>query len=300
MDRIKNKPKFDINKLERYSYEKGKIAPNIAKIMFDWPEHANAQDYRSVNELNDILAEVAQDDEVDVVILTGAGKWWSGGASLTTGWEYDYDGIGYDKLDVLDKDPEKYMLGEWAEIENSLRILRMPQIVIGAINGACIGMTVDIATACDMRIASDKAFFALNQVVMGLQCLSGYALFPYIMSVSKAKRLYLKGTRSYPNYVLAPEAKEIGLVDEVVPADQFEARVAEVALDIASIPRQTTRLIKETFNFPIIAKLEESTHRSNLGQVWLRYNSPRFRADHKRSYQVILDKYRGAGRKLSR
>ncbi len=110
MKKIEKKPKFDINKLERYSYEKGKIAKNIAKIMFNWPSHANAQDYRSVNELNDIFDEVGKDDEVDVVILTGVGKWWSSGSAA--GWvgrEFDYDGIGYNKLDILDKDPEKYL-----------------------------------------------------------------------------------------------------------------------------------------------------------------------------------------------
>ncbi len=298
MKKIEKKPRFDINKLERYSFEKGKIAKNVARIMFNWPEYANGQDYRSVNELNDILDEVGKDDEIDVVILTGTGRWWSGGAAIKNpygGWEYDYDGIGYDKLDVLDKDPEKYLLGERAEIENCMRILRMPQIVIGAINGACIGMTTDIAAACDFRIASENAFFGVNQVVLGVQCLSGYALFPPLVGLSQAKRLYLHGPLLFPDYVRAKEAREIGLVDEVVPADKFVERVELVARDIAAIPRQTTRLIKETFNLPLIASLEESSHRSNLGQIWLRGLG--FRESHRRASQILLEKYRGAGRK---
>ncbi|MFC1990744.1 enoyl-CoA hydratase/isomerase family protein [Chloroflexota bacterium] len=297
MSKIKNKPEFNINKLERHSYEKGKIGKNIAKIMFDWPAAANSQDYRAVNELNDILEVVSNDDEVDVVILTGAGKWFSSGAYLR-GWEYDYDGVFHDKLDILDKDPEKYMMGERAEVENNLRILRMPQIVIAAINGACIGMVNDIAAACDTRIASEKAFFGLVQIAQGLQSLNGYALFPPIMGLSKAKRFYLKGSLSYPDYMGAKEAKEMGLVDEVLPADQFEDRVNELTRDIASIPRQTTRLIKETFNLPIIASLEESSQRSNLGQVWIRQNNPRFRADHKRAFQTVLDRHKTASQKF--
>ncbi|MEX2425320.1 MAG: enoyl-CoA hydratase-related protein [Thermomicrobiaceae bacterium] len=188
----------------------------IATVTIDRPDALNAFTTELILEMHERINELSDDSSVRVVILTGAGeKAFIAGADIQEMSEKDHDGAvafsrrGHKLCDAIES---------------------MPQPVIAAINGFALGGGCEIAMACDIRIAADSAQLGQPEVGLGIPpAWGGTQRMPRIVGVGRAKELIFSG-----RHIGAEEAKEIGLVNAVYPADQVmpEARkLAQVFLE---------------------------------------------------------------------
>jgi enoyl-CoA hydratase/carnithine racemase len=185
----------------------------IARIELDRPEVLNAADEAWVEELDRAAARAALEDGVRVVIVSGRGRSFSSGIDLTA---LEQGRIGRD-----------WFIG-W---ERALRRFEtMDRLVVAAVHGYCIGGGLQVALACDLRIARDDAILGLPAVKECLIPGLGTYRLPRFIGMGRAKRMVLTGET-----IGAEEALRIGLVDQVVPADRFEGAVERLAADLTRV-----------------------------------------------------------------
>jgi enoyl-CoA hydratase len=188
---------------------------NIFVITIDRPKLLNALNAKTVEEIGQAFAEVREDAEIRCVILTGAGdKAFVAGADIN-------------ELAKMTPIVGKFVSEQGQTV--FLQIERFPKPVIAAINGFALGGGCELALACHMRIASEKAQLGLPEVSLGI--IPGYGgtqRMVRLLGKGKAFELICSGER-----VGAVEAERIGLVNKVVPADQLMAAAEELAKKIA-------------------------------------------------------------------
>ncbi len=187
----------------------------IGYVTMNRPKALNALNTEVVAELDDLFTAIELDEEVKIVIITGAGRAFIGGADIA------YMGA----LDGL-KGREFVMQGQ--AVMDKIENLSKP--VIAAINGFSLGGGNELAMACDIRIASEAAKFSQPEVNLGI--IPGYGgtqRLPRLVGKGIAKKLILTA-----EFIGAEEAFKIGLVDEVVAADDLMARAEEMAKTIMS------------------------------------------------------------------
>lgn len=185
----------------------------IGYVTMNRPKALNALNTEVVAELDDLFTKIEADDEVKVAIITGAGRAFIGGADIA------YMGA----LDGL-KGREFVMQGQ--AVMDKIENLSKP--VIAAINGFSLGGGNELAMSCDIRIASEAAKFGQPEVNLGI--IPGYGgtqRLPRLVGKGVAKKLILTGAM-----IGAEEAMKIGLVDEVVPAEELMTKVEEMAKTI--------------------------------------------------------------------
>lgn len=160
------------------------------------------------------VAKVASDDEVRVLVLTGAGKHFMAGGDI----EY---------FKTLNRSrAERYVLGI-QKMQDDLSTL--PQPVIAALNGTALGGGCELAMACDIRIAEEHVLLGQPEVTLGLiPGAGGTQALPRLVALGKAKRMLFTGER-----ITAADAEAIGLVDEVVPSGLALERALELGETIA-------------------------------------------------------------------
>ncbi len=160
--------------------------------------------------LSQRLDQCSQDEEVRAVILRGAGeRAFSAGVDL------------HQMKDLDPLDAETFI----RSLHRATRqLLRGPLPVVAAIQGPCLGGALELALACDIRLAAEDAIFGLPEVRVGLPSVIEASLLPPTVGLGRARRLILTGET-----IDAEEALRIGLVDRVVPDRQLQ----EVALDTA-------------------------------------------------------------------
>jgi len=202
-------------------------ADGIATITLNAPDKLNALTVGMRRSLPLAAAEIAGDDDVRVVIVTGAGRGFCSGADLgITGAEP----TRYQRLEVLGT-------SYGAEV-----FLRLDKPVIAAINGVCAGGGLALSLSMDIRIAADTARFSAIFVRRGLvpDCAIAYWL-PKAIGIAKAMELMLTG-----DIISAAEAERLGIVSRVVPPDELMSVARELAAKIARnppIPVELTRRI---------------------------------------------------------
>ena len=188
---------------------------NIFVITIDRPKVLNALNAKTVEEIGKAFAEVRDDESIRCVILTGAGeKAFVAGADIN-------------ELAKMTPIVGKFVSEQGQTV--FLQIERFPKPVIAAINGFALGGGCELALACHMRIASDKAQLGLPEVSLGI--IPGYGgtqRMVRLLGKGKAFELICSGDR-----VGAVEAERIGLVNKVVPADQLMSTAEELAKKIA-------------------------------------------------------------------
>lgn len=161
------------------------------------------------------IAEVAADDSLRALVITGAGKHFMAGGDITF----------FPEMDRVSA--ERYVLGI-QKMQDDLATLRIP--VIAALNGTTLGGGCELAMACDIRIADERAKFGQPEVKLGLiPGAGGTQMLPRLVPIGIAKRLLFTG-----EIIDAAEAHRIGLVDEVVPNGTTLERALEVAHLIAA------------------------------------------------------------------
>ncbi|RJP17707.1 MAG: crotonase [Deltaproteobacteria bacterium] len=206
------------------------ISERIATITFNRPKSLNALNPATVRELKAALEEVSAREDVGVVLLTGAGeKAFIAGADIG-------EMRNFTSLEALDF----AMLGQGV-LEF---IERMPQPVIGVVNGFALGGGCEVAMACDMLLAADTARFGQPEVGLGI--IPGYGgtqRLPRLVGRNVAKELTLCG-----DMISAQRAYEIGLVNRVVPASELMGAARDVARKILSRGPVAVRMAKSAMN----------------------------------------------------
>jgi len=185
--------------------------------------------------IDDIVATaqwVNQCDDVSVLVITGAGSAFSAGGNIRDMAERGGDFAG----DVAEC-AERYRSGI-QRIPLALQAVEVP--VIAAVNGAAIGAGFDLANMADIRIASEKAKFGETFLNLGIIPGDGGAwLMQRLIGYQRAFELTMTG-----RVIDADEAKELGIVMSVVPADQLMPEAMTLATRMASQPPKATRLTK--------------------------------------------------------
>ena len=199
----------------------------IAIITLNSPDKLNAISLKMKESLFAATDEVDKDDSIKVVILTGAGRGFCAGHDISemaagTAKESSL----YDRLNTTNNEASFYKLNK---------------PVIAAINGACVGAGLALALSCDIRIASDKAKIGSAYVKLGAAPGLGMTYWlPKIIGPAAALEFLFTG-----KVVLGLEAKEMGLVNQVVPAEELMKVSMEMAAQIAQYPTLGVALTKK-------------------------------------------------------
>ena len=226
--------------------------PAIGVITLNRPERLNAVDPLMRLELDALCNEIARNAVIKVVILTGEGRGFCAGGDLTS--EGEVLGVFEGSMGITGpyKEMAEYFFNDLRHkiLQSAMRKLEdLPQVTIAAINGAAVGVGLEMATLCDMRIASDRARFGEVAVAAGFVPESGGARnLPKLVGIGRAMRLILTG-----EIIDAREAARIGLIDELVAHDKLMQTVFTLAGKIAANPylsvRQAKRLVKMYWNW---------------------------------------------------
>lgn len=203
---------------------------SIGKLTINRPDVRNALNRQTLREIENAIEELGNDPAIRVIVITGSGdRAFCAGA---------------DVLEMKDASPldtvEDCQLGKRV----FARIEALGKPVIAQVNGYALGGGCELAMACDIRIASDKARFGQPEINLGL--IPGYAgtqRLPRLVGKAKAKELIFTGDLIYAN-----EAKELGLVNKVVPPDQLESTVMELATKLASKAPVALKLAKTSID----------------------------------------------------
>ncbi|MCX4096814.1 enoyl-CoA hydratase/isomerase family protein [Nocardia sp. alder85J] len=199
----------------------------IARITLARPDRRNALGVGDFADLHRALAEIAASAEDRAVILTGSGRAFCAGADLS---------------DVV---PDAATAAIMRPINEAVRALhRLPQPCIAAVNGPAVGAGMSLALGCDLVIAADTASFAQIFVKRALSPDTGSSwLLPRLVGLHTAKRLALLG-----DLITAEQARDLGLVTEIVPADTLLDTAADYARRLAAGPPIALALTKQLLN----------------------------------------------------
>jgi len=202
-------------------------APHVRQVTLSDEPRRNALSSAMMEAIATTVEDLDADPDVHVVVLTGAGSAFCSGGDL----------------DSFDANPDA------ARTRDHMRrgIQRLPRVfnfidtpIVAMINGPAIGAGLDLALACDIRIASEKASFSAAFIKMGLVAADGGAyLLPRLVGPERALELLLTARR-----IDSTEALEIGMVSRVVGADDLVATTIELASQIAAQSPVAASLIK--------------------------------------------------------
>jgi len=206
------------------------IQDTIALITFNRPKALNALNGALIDELSDALDTVAGNEDIKVLILTGAGdKSFVAGADIS-------------ELATFNSLQAKLFSEKGQTAIFKLEELSIP--VIAAVNGFALGGGSEIALACDFIYASDNAKFGLPEITLGIiPGFGGTQRLPRLIGQNAAKELIFTG-----NMISAAEAKTLGLVNRVCSQEELMAQVQKTAQTIASRGRVSLRAAKQAVN----------------------------------------------------
>jgi enoyl-CoA hydratase len=203
---------------------------SIGILTINRPEKLNALSNVLISELSALLADIEKDDELGVLILTGAGdKAFVAGADIG---------------ELVERDAR---LGRKVSRERQdvfFRIENLPVPTIAAVNGYALGGGLELALACSIRFCSEKAQFGAPEVKLGIiPGDGGTQRLPRLIGKGRAMEMILTG-----DFIGAEEAFRIGLVNRVVPHENLLEKTMELAEKIASRPPLAVKYAKEAVN----------------------------------------------------
>ena len=198
-----------------YNYLRTEINNGIATVTISRPEAMNALNNQVLNELYDAFLELANDVSVHVIVLTGEGKAFVAGADIAAMYQ-------------MTPMEGRSLIANGHRVMNLLEFIEKP--IIAAINGFALGGGCELAMACDIRIASERAKFGQPEVGLGIiPGFGGTKRLPGLVGKGMAKMLIMTG-----EIIDAQEALRIRLIEKVVPADQLMDTVMTLAKTIAA------------------------------------------------------------------
>ncbi len=223
--RVGQQPELETMRLE--------VDGDVGTLTLDRPDELNAMSPTMIGELAIVSAHLADRTPIRALVITGSGRAFSAGGDVT----WFRRGL---------EDPEADLV---ASVRRGADVLhqaivdfkRIPYPVIAAVNGPAAGAGFSLALMCDIRVASEAAFFACAYGRIGASPDGGMTYFlPRVIGPSKAAELMLED----PN-LTATDALERGLVSSVVPADELLAVATEKALELAAKSPHYVRMVKK-------------------------------------------------------
>jgi len=216
------------------------IKGEVATIMLNKPERLNALDNEMWHGIGEACEVVDAAPDVRVAVLMGAGGCFCAGLDVKAGSKLS--------ASLDDKSPaqalariREHLAGHQASF-SAVESLRVP--VIGAIQRACMGAGLELALCCDVRLAAEGTLFSIPEVQLGLvPDMGGTQRLPRTVGIGKAKELIYSARRFD-----AAEALRIGLVSAVYPVGDLQARVAELAAEIAANAPLAVQAAKRAIN----------------------------------------------------
>ena len=218
---------------------------SIAVVRLNRPGRLNALNRQLQDELGEAFAAAEAAPEVRVLILTGAGRAFSVGADI-------------EELETTAEGAARQLQASLACLSSPER-LRKP--VIAAVNGYALGGGFELALACDIVVASDRAVFSVPEPTLGV--VPGFAMqrLPRLVGVMRAREILLTARR-----LSAQEAREYGLVSRVAPHDELMEQARSVAMGMTELAPLALELLKATINRNLLASDLVFAERAN---AWL-------------------------------
>jgi len=216
------------------------IKDRLGIIKMNRPDAMNALNNQTLQELNEAITYLGQSDQVKVIIVTGEGKAFVAGADIA-------------EMKDMSGDEARAFSQKGQKVFDLIAKLEKP--VIAAVNGFALGGGCELALACDIRIASDKAKLGQPEVNLGvIPGFAGTQRLSRLVGTAKAKELIFTG-----DMVDAQTAYSIGLVNQVVPLDQLINVCMDLANKIASKGPTAVKSAKKLINHAIEARLDEGS-----------------------------------------
>lgn len=227
------------------------VRDRVAVLTFNRPERMNTITRPMLEELSARLLEADDDKGVRAIVITGNGRAWCAG--LDVGAAVSGEGIGGDssqssngEFDLRDAPP--------------VVLHKIDTPTIAALNGGAAGYGMDLALGCDIRIASENAKLSAAYTARGLVPESGGTwLLPRIVGWSKAAELLFTART-----LRAEEALDLGLLSQVVPADELEKATMSMAAEIVANAPLAIRAAKRLMRYSMTEGLEDHVNRQYL------------------------------------
>jgi naphthoate synthase len=241
--------------LEDIRYEKSAGEDTgIAKITIDRPEVRNAFRPRTIVEISRALEDAREDTSIGVIVLTGEGSdaFCSGGDQRVRG------DSGY----LADDEAGRAGVGRFHVTDLHIQIRRLPKPVIAMVAGYAIGGGHVLHLVCDLTIAADNARFGqVGPKVGSFDGGFGAGLLANLVGPKKAKEIWFL-CRQYS----AEEAREMGMVNTVVPLDRLEEETVEWCREMLALSPFALRLLKASFNAAEdgLSGIQQLAHDTNL------------------------------------
>jgi len=217
-----------------YKHIKVQRERGIATLTLNEPDNRNAIHAQMHAELEQVWLDLARDEETNVVVLTGAGRFFSAGGDIKRmaarfgtedGWRYS--------LEVPAATRRMFQ-----------NILEVPQPIVVAVNGDAVGLGATLALFCDVSVIANTAKFGDTHVKVGLVAGDGGAVvWPLLIGPARAKEFLMRG-----RLVNGEEAFGLGLVNHCAPADEVLAKATALAEELASLPPLAVRWSKLSVN----------------------------------------------------
>ncbi len=220
----------------RYECIKVEKTDKLATVTLNRPDSLNAVNPQLHHELERIWVDLAEDSDVNAILLTGAGRaFCAGGDVKGMASRSGGGGEGGQRRFALNPAGGKRLVQNMLEVE---------QPIIGAINGDAVGLGATIALFCDVIVASEKARFGDPHVRVGIVAGDGGAvIWPLLIGPARAKEFLMRG-----HLVNGAEAAKMGLVNYAVPPEEVLTKARELAQELADGPTWAIRWSKLSVN----------------------------------------------------
>jgi enoyl-CoA hydratase len=208
----------------------------VARITLNRPERANALNGTMLGEIGAALDDAERDTTVRAIVVQGAGTVFSSGFDLKEQMQRQPTGIA-EWEPILRKD-----------LDTVMRFWHCPKPTLAAVRGPCLAGACELALACDLTIAADDAFFGEPELKFGAGIV--VMILPWLVGPKIAKEIILLGEDRIP----AARAKEIGIVNRIVPTGNLEDRALAMARHIATIDASLVKRTKQAINRAVEAQ----------------------------------------------
>lgn len=242
----------------------------VALVTLNRPERLNALNANLLDELAEILAGLAADDEVCCLVLTGQGRAFSAGGDISQ--------MASGERPATTEEPVARLR---RQEESSLLLHEMGKPTIAMVNGVAAGAGLSLAAACDLRFAAESSRFGTAFVRVGFSGdFGGAYTIQSLVGQSRAKELYYSG-----RIIDSAEALAIGLVSRVLPDAELRQETLAFAARLAAGPTIALRMMKENLNLAPRGNLSDTLDREAKGMIFTGGTN-----DHREAARAFLEK----------
>lgn len=226
----------------------------IATLTLNRPEKLNAFNPALFLELDQALTRLENNEKVNIVVITGAGKAFSAGGDINH------------ILESRGKNPQVNIQEGIRRAQAVIhRVMDMTKVTIASINGDAVGAGLQLATLCDFRISSQSARFGVGDVKIGIiPALGATQWLPYLIGLAKAKELIMIG-----DLITAAEALQMGLINRAVPLEDLGKETLALAQKILSRAPLAVKMGKKLIQNGLTLERDEALRMIAEGQAQL-------------------------------